>query len=407
MRVLPTPLGAMSVTLASLNDRGQFVGDAFTNGASGLVFFHHAALWAPDGSVTDLVPPSGWAFSSSRDVNNQGDVAGILYNDTQLTGAHAFVWSVGAGYDVFEPPPGGETILPTALNDSGVVVGLSFQEDPQFERHGFIRRPKGLAQQLPDPPGKSTVYAQDINNHGVVLVQTDRDVYLWSAARGFVPLGDPHFADNTFAIKLNDAGFVAGYSNRNSYAYSWRWSPIHGFWPIGGLPGAVGGASSVSGMNNLGQLVGQSGGHPFLWTPSFGMQELPAPSDAFLGTFAQSISSDGHIVGFAVFGGVYRGIVWTLSGTPATRAREISTQVATLAASGRLTQLQETGLQNELAITARLLERGLHVSPAGVLEGFIRHVEGIERNSGLSSADGATLTDPARCLIAVISGAQP
>ncbi len=71
---------------------------------------------------------------------------------------------------------------------------------------------------------------------------------------------------------------------------------------LGSLPGATGAADYARGINNLGQVVGMSGSHAFVWDSVDGMQDLNDLLDAsgtgWQLTHPYDINDRGQIVGF-------------------------------------------------------------------------------------------------------------
>jgi probable HAF family extracellular repeat protein len=151
-------------------------------------------------------------------INNQGEVVGQLDSPT-----HAFVWQAGDLLDIGTLGKGGQS-LATGVNNRGEVVG---QASAQIGLHAFA----------------------------------------WWRAQGMTDLGtlDGEPGSTSGANALNDQGQIVGVS----YSHTIGTSHAAYFSPSGVIDlGSLGGDSWALGINNLGQVVGQSatasGVHGFL-----------------------------------------------------------------------------------------------------------------------------------------------
>lgn len=101
-------------------------------------------------------------------------------------------------------------------------------------------------------------------------------------------------------VAINDLGHVAGYIahfNQVEFRQPFLWTPQSGYQFLPALPGS-GGYSYATGLNNLDQIVGYSGGGipgPFFWSASTGILELPTPLGSSATGVATGISDDGIV----------------------------------------------------------------------------------------------------------------
>jgi probable HAF family extracellular repeat protein len=122
------PGGIFSVA-KGINDRGQIVGDAATDG----FFVPHAFLFEY-GAMVDLGTLPGGTFSEPSSVNNRGQVVGEA--NTASGDIHAFLFENGAMVDL-GTLPGGSFSRAAGINDRGQVVGSSSTAN-RFEEHAFL-----------------------------------------------------------------------------------------------------------------------------------------------------------------------------------------------------------------------------------------------------------------------------
>jgi probable HAF family extracellular repeat protein len=112
-------LGGTCTQVSAINNQGQIVGSSFLAGDQVL----HPFLWER-GHLVDLGTSAG-SFAFANFVNEAGDIAGaqiFLENDAVVV--HATVWSHGRIMDLGAPGPG-QCSYPWGINALGQVVGLT------------------------------------------------------------------------------------------------------------------------------------------------------------------------------------------------------------------------------------------------------------------------------------------
>lgn len=257
----------------AINDSGQVVGGRY--------------LWDPSTGVTDL------GDLTAYDINNLGQVVGSIravrsadlgYGDVEeVKETHPFVWDshsgvtdlglivtwLGGNYPplwyVYE-----DHSYATSINDYGQIVGntTAFYADATmpFLVGGSLGSRPGQSFWSPQPGGYSRMYGNDINNLGqVVGCRSTRDAlcaaYIWDTE--FIDLGPPPGYqqgdyDYSDAVGINDSGQVVGgfWGRYGRGAFLWELGT--GMVDLNDLidPSLGWDLYSVSGINNLGQMVG-------------------------------------------------------------------------------------------------------------------------------------------------------
>jgi len=200
--------------------------------------------------LTDLGAFSQYGSSFATDINNHGQIIGHGFEDDLIT--RAYIWNDGK---LSLLPSNGDRgwAYTTAINDAGVVVGYNSDGTNQFA----VKWENGKLTRFNTFSCCGTVaYAGDINNHGV----------------------------------------VAGWSEGAYQATIW----INGYRQV--LP-SLSYAASASGVNNLGQVVGQSVpynsyvNHAVLWSGGR-IYDLGA-ANGFNNSHALKINDAGEIVGYS------------------------------------------------------------------------------------------------------------
>ncbi|HEY6887385.1 MAG TPA: hypothetical protein VI300_06380 [Solirubrobacter sp.] len=288
-----------ATTAVAINDREMVVGNK--SGSEGGPF-----VWTPASGLVDLATLPGesyrWAWTS--DVNDHSQIVGKGRNRLMTDPwDRAITWTPElwmADLDL-------GTAMATAINDSGQVVGTI----GELGSYSYAGR-----------------------------------AFSWTQAGGKVDLGILPGGDYSQATAVNNSGGVVGHSGTFfTYGVSdpvpihaFSWTQATGMIDLGTLPGAT--TSSAYGINDRGQIVGESGGRPFLFSPDTGMTELGLlPGDTSGAAYA--INDHGQVVGVS---GSSHAVLWFGDTTqPSAQLRPVRGQ--------KLTGLLREGLQLELTLS--------------------------------------------------------
>ncbi len=225
---------------------------------------------------------------------------------------------------------GGTVSQGEALDDCGQVVG--YARFANYDAHGFFwSKHSGLHDLGAIPPQSNFSVAQAINSFGTVAGYSTYDyppvlnerAVLWIDGN-IKNLGTLPGSDISEATGINDLGEVVGFSVPHAFLWS-RW---RGMQDLGTLPG--GGYSQALAINRRGEVAGYSDAadgnwHGFVWTAHGhgywkdrhhpGMQALPyLPGDN--SASANGINNYGEVVGGS--GAGYSGnfaVLWSQDGS--------------------------------------------------------------------------------------------
>jgi probable HAF family extracellular repeat protein len=203
------------------------------------------------GQLTDLGPLIGaGGYSEANALNTAGQVTGYFAGEPQGKG---FLYGPGGRVQTFAMP-GSVLTGGAGLNDAGQVVGswFSFSGGSTGHNRALLRQTDGKLVDL-GTFGGTAAGAAAINNHGSIvgwfrMANTDHAFLLPTGASAPKDLGRLGPDDNTEANAINDQEQVVGSSGDHAFLYA-----------QGTLRdlGAFGGKATVaSGINNLGQIVG-------------------------------------------------------------------------------------------------------------------------------------------------------
>jgi probable HAF family extracellular repeat protein len=201
---------------------------------------------------------------------------------------------------------GGYYSAGTAINFFGQVAGYSDIADHSAV-HAFLWT-KGKGMQDLNPPGIAQSLALAINDFGdvvgVAVTAGDHPTshaFLWTKANGMQDLGN--LGGPSTASGINDFGQVAGDSGTvQGGDDGFLWSSTRGMRDLGTLNGGI---SVALALNNFSQVVGGSsaadGFHAFLWTKWAGMRDLGTLGGCE--SDAAGINDLGHVVGGSINAG--------------------------------------------------------------------------------------------------------
>ena len=251
-RALPPLSGWRDSEAIAINDRGQIVGSSGKKPyGSDDVGVHHAVMWQ-DGRITDLGTLGGTS-SEATAINERGEIAG--WSETKTGRTHAFLWRHGKMTDLGVNVSG----WTVALNDRGLVVADRVTRS--LSRRAFLWR-DGRIRDLGTLGGAQSEVAA-INNRGQTIgrSQVRRNLYhafLWQN-------GTMSDLRTRWATAINDRTQIVGATGTKSgktHAYLWQDDRLIDL-------GALGGAanhSEATGINDHGQIIGNSEDHAVLWT---------------------------------------------------------------------------------------------------------------------------------------------
>jgi uncharacterized membrane protein len=262
---------------------------ALAAGPAGAVVAAGPAPAAATPTVSETLIDPGSTSSYAAAINDRGDVVGT-------EDAGAFLRDA-SGVHVLAPPAGVEAILPMAINDRGdILTQTSFGPDQVY----LWRDGRWIFIADGDAAG--------LNERGQVLVQVGAaaaSFLLWQDGRSTaITAPDVTGVPSLTGGYLNQIGQVA-FSSRDSDApnpiEAWLWSGGH----YTRLPALVRGASAqVEGLNDLGEVVGESGdaANPtehvaVTWTHGAVHRLAAPPATSDLNDDAAAVNNRGQVVG--------------------------------------------------------------------------------------------------------------
>jgi len=320
--------GAMS-TACGINDRGQIVGKSAT--ATGQV---HAFLWEAD-TMTDLRTLPQLAFSEARSINNRGQVVG----DSTAAGSppfHAALWENG-GVTALGTLPGGFASFAIGIDNRGQPVGGSRTADRDV--HAFLWRDGEMADLGTLLPSDHQSVARGVNSLGQVVGNSSTAIGdpPQPPNRAFVIEGNAFTdlgtlgGDWAIAFSINERGQIVGGSltaDGGVHAFLWQDGTIVDLGAFGGIStasqptltascnlpthfGTLGTTFSLANsINNRGQVVGRSiapngEDHAFVWSDGemADLNDEIGFGSGWTLIEAESINSDGQIVGYGITNG--------------------------------------------------------------------------------------------------------
>jgi probable HAF family extracellular repeat protein len=291
-----------------------------------------ANSWINWGGINDHGDAVGMSETADLDPNGE-DICGF---GTHLT---CVPFLARDGHMSALPTLGGNNGQASAINNHGDVVG--FGEDgavdstcPTGTTNNRIALPalwqRGNVEALPLVSSDVDGFAYGINDQGDAVGYSGNctsatHAVLWKD-HAAVALQDLGGAGSNFAYAINDHGRIAGQvgSGNTFYAAVWRDGAHGAVTSLGTLPGDF--AAFATGINNWGQVVGNTFDSKYNWSHGFLWQDgvmtdlntlISADSNLFI-ISASNINDNGQISGMAtVQSGAHEGEIRAYLLTPA------------------------------------------------------------------------------------------
>ena len=312
-------LGGPTSQANAINNAGQIVGSAYTNGSVSL-----ATLWTSASSpAINLGTLPGGNNSSAFGINDSNQIIG---DSTASAGTHAATWTNGASPAVDLGTLGGTFSVGSAINAAGQMVGLAYTAGNFNSYASFWTNTSSGAIQMNSLTNGLSSAANAINTSGQIAGWSYNSngvqhAVFWSNS-GALAVDLWHGQNfSSDALGLNDSGNIVGSgytSNSVQHAYFWN--------NTNNLPvdlGTLGGIdSAANGINKSGQIVGSSdvgGGasHAALWMNSssaaIDLNTLIPTNSGWTLESATAINDSGEIVGYGIINGHTHAFAMVLS----------------------------------------------------------------------------------------------
>jgi probable HAF family extracellular repeat protein len=263
-----------------INDSGQTVGSSaisITGGISGQL----RPIIVPSGGTMTSLGSLGGGYGFANGINNLGQVAGLsTLGDGSTT--QAFLYSSGTMTDLGSFAGTSDYSDAYGINNHTQVVGVSTSNGIA---RGFIWQ-SGTMTDLGDlQGGAGATRAYAINSLSQVVGETTvagspvGHAFLWQSGN-MTDLGVVPGTDSSYALGINDNGFVVGRSYNATSGVAFIWDGADGIRDLNALLDSSGTGwtlEGATGINGSGQICGY-GINPSGRTDAFLLTPVPEPS---------------------------------------------------------------------------------------------------------------------------------
>ena len=317
-------LGGSESGAYAINNKGEVVGWSDKGGASGDLLYTDAFIWQ-EGTMHALsLVLAQHPFPAAFALNDRGQVLVHAEPHTRGTArldipmsSYALLWQNNTVTEL-------RSLTPNTLNNKGQVVGWFIPRDAGWPQPTLWEQ--GRTRYLKSPSETDNVQARAINDQGEVAgVWSGKDV----SGRAFVTRRDETTVLDTpagykvaEALCINNKGQVVVWAwSESGHAVAFLWQPSldagkgeHEKRKTLTALGRLGGEDHWAyGLNNLGQVVGSSGGRAFLWSSGkmIGLNTLVPAASGWLLREGRGINDKGQICGNGMVNGQRRAFLLT------------------------------------------------------------------------------------------------
>lgn len=262
-----------------------------------------------------------------------------------VTHDKGFIWSVDDGFKVIPTPAYAQSMVLTGINNLGQVVGVLTLHDGMGDDRGFIWSPNDGLQLLGSLVGQDGIsWPLTIDDNGEVRGLSEgptvtgpmlfgpyvADTFAWTASTGMKPAPPNRFenlkpvseggklvlpadTDCMQLVRATTSGLAIGYAGLLQYRECEPTTAL--MWDVDGTPITIDQCgtrpscgTTLSDLNNRGEVIGYRADGGFKWTRSGGFVRIPIENG-----LVSTINDNGDAAG-AVRISLSKPIVWMASG---------------------------------------------------------------------------------------------